>query len=146
MDHPPAPNTIPVSDTFPAPDTFRRRAPRVGFELPVRCKHGLVRSTVMLKDMTRFGARIEGVELPRLGEPITLLLPGQAARMAFVVWARGRTSGLEFGDPLHQQVFDDLIRDYAIGTAMSSTASSAASSGRGAPLAHPAPMQIRSAA
>jgi hypothetical protein len=88
----------------------------------------------MLKDMTRFGARIEGVELPRLGEPITLLLPGQAARMAFVVWARGRTSGLEFGDPLHQQVFDDLIRDYAIGTAMISTGSSAVSSGRGARL------------
>jgi hypothetical protein len=95
----------------------KRRAPRVGFELPVRCKHGLVRSTVMLKDMTRFGARIEGISDTALGEAITLLLPGQPARMAFVMWIQGKTSGLEFGDPLPEDTFDTLIRDYAIGRA-----------------------------
>jgi len=95
----------------------KRRAPRVGFELPVRCKHGLVRSTVMLKDMTRFGARIEGIDATEVGEAITLLLPGQAALMAFVVWISGKTSGLEFGAPLACDTFDTLISDYAIGLA-----------------------------
>ena len=42
----------------------KRRAPRIGFELMVRCSHGPTRTTVMLKDMTRFGARIEGLAEP----------------------------------------------------------------------------------
>jgi hypothetical protein len=93
----------------------KRRAPRVGFELMVRCKHGTVRSTVMLKDMTRFGARIEGLACPREGEAISLILPGEAPRLAFVMWTRGGTAGLEFGDPLPGDTFDTMIRDYAIG-------------------------------
>jgi len=93
----------------------KRRAPRVGFELMVRCKHGPVRSTVMLKDMTCHGARIEGLHAPLEGEAISLMLPGQAPRLAFVMWARGGAAGLEFGDPLPDDVFDALIRDYAIG-------------------------------
>jgi hypothetical protein len=95
--------------------TGKRRAPRVGFELMVRCKHGVVRSTVMLKDMTCHGARIEGLHAPLEGEAISLMLPGQAPRLAFVMWARGGAAGLEFGDPLPADVFDALIRDYAIG-------------------------------
>ena len=93
----------------------KRRAPRVGFELPVRCKNGLSRTTVMLKDMTRFGARIEGINATEIGEAITLLLPGQSALTAFIVWIHGRTSGLEFAAPLLPETFDTLISDYAIG-------------------------------
>ncbi len=93
----------------------KRRAPRVGFELLVRCKHGTVRSTVMLRDMTRYGARIEGLMFPREGEAIGLILPGEAPRLAFVMWARGGSAGLEFGDPLPGDVYDAMIRDYAIG-------------------------------
>jgi hypothetical protein len=104
----------------------KRRAPRVGFELPVRCKHGLVRSTVMLKDMTPFGARIEGINATEIGEAITLLLPGQSPLTAFVVWIHGTTSGLEFGAPLPDETFDALISDYAIGHAPSTAPSCAA--------------------
>lgn len=100
---------------FDAAIVAQRRAARIGFELPVRCKHGLTRSTVMLKDMTRYGARIEGLVAPVEGEPVSLMLPGEPARMAFVMWSSGRAAGLEFGDPLPQGVFDTLIRDYAIG-------------------------------
>lgn len=114
-----------MSDPRPEPESapdFPRRASRIGFELPVRCSLSLTRSTVMLKDMNRFGARIEGIDAGRVGEPITLLLPGQAARMAFIVWSRGMSSGLEFADPLHEGVFETLIRDYAITKAVSPTA------------------------
>lgn len=95
----------------------QRKARRVGFELPVRCKHGLQRNTVMLKDLTRFGARIEGLDRPEVGEPVTLLLPDQPPRTAFVVWHRGATVGLELAEPIDTNSFEALIRDYAIGQA-----------------------------
>ena len=92
-----------------------RRARRVGFELPVRCKHGLTRSTVMLKDMTTHGARIEGIPRQRIGDSVMLFLPELAPKLAFVVWARDKTSGLEFELPLHENVFANLVADFAIG-------------------------------
>jgi len=92
-----------------------RRAKRVGFELPVRCKHGLIRSTVMLKDLTTHGARIEGIPKQRIGESILLFLPDLSPKTAFVVWSEEKTSGLEFELPLHQNVFATLVADYAIG-------------------------------
>lgn len=98
-----------------AGNTNDRRARRVGFELPVRCKHGLVRSTVMLKDLTTHGARIEGIPKQRIGESILLFLPSLAPKTAFVVWSEDKTSGLEFELPLHENVFATLVADYAIG-------------------------------
>lgn len=92
-----------------------RRARRVGFELPVRCKHGVTRSTVMLKDMTTHGARIEGIPRQRIGDTITLFLPELAPKLAFVVWSEDKTSGLEFELPLHENVFANLVADFAIG-------------------------------
>jgi len=95
----------------------QRRAPRVGFELPVRCKDGVTRSTVMLKDMTQFGAQVQGIARQRVGEPLTLLLPGLPATTAYVVWANAMTAGLEFDRPLHSEAFAELVSDYAIGQA-----------------------------
>ncbi|MBX9663849.1 PilZ domain-containing protein [Novosphingobium sp.] len=92
-----------------------RRTRRVGFELPVRCKHGLTRSTVMLKDMTTHGARIEGIPRQRIGDTVILFLPELAPKLAFVVWSKDKTSGLEFELPLHENVFANLVADFAIG-------------------------------
>ena len=92
-----------------------RRAKRIGFELPVRCKHGLVRSTVMLKDLTTHGARVEGIPKQRIGESILLFLPDLAPKTAFVVWSEEKSSGLEFEHPLHANVFATLVADFAIG-------------------------------
>jgi hypothetical protein len=102
-------------DVSGAENANERRERRVGFELPVRCKHGLVRSTVMLKDMTAHGARIEGIPRQRIGEAITLFLPGLAPKTAFVVWSEPKTSGLEFELALHEDVFATLVADFAIG-------------------------------
>lgn len=92
-----------------------RRVKRIGFELPVRCKHGLVRSTVMLNDLTTHGARIGGIPRQRIGESILLFLPDLAPKTAFVVWSDDKTSGLEFELPLHENVFATLVADFAIG-------------------------------
>lgn len=91
-----------------------RRAPRVGIELPVRCKHGTERSTVILKDLNQYGARIEGLEKLRIDEAIQLMLPGLRPKNAFVIWSRDRSSGLEFEHPLHDAVFESLVSDFAI--------------------------------
>lgn len=92
----------------------KRRATRVGIELPVRCKCGSVRSTVILKDLNQYGARIEGLEKLRIDEPIHLMLPGLQPKLAFVVWSRDRVSGLEFEHRLHDDVFQLLVSDFAI--------------------------------
>lgn len=92
-----------------------RRMRRVGFELPVRCKHGVTRSTVMLKDMTTHGARIEGIPRQRIGDTITLFLPELAPKLAIVIWSEDKTSGLEFEAPLHEAIFANLVADFAIG-------------------------------
>lgn len=92
----------------------KRRAARVGIELPVRCKHGTERSTVILKDLNQYGARIEGLEKLRIDEPIYLMLPGLQPKLAFVVWSRERVSGLEFERALHDEVFESLVSEFAI--------------------------------
>lgn len=104
-----------TSGARPVDHHSMRRAERVGLELPVRCKHGLTRSTVMLKDLTPYGARIDGLDKLQIGEAITLLIPALQPKMAFVVWSEPMSSGLEFDHPLHQDVFDALVGNYAIG-------------------------------
>jgi hypothetical protein len=128
----------PAFDRFGEVERIKgRRAKRVGFELPVRCKHGLVRSTVMLKDLTTRGARIEGIPPQRIGESITLFLPGLAPKIAFVVWSETKTSGLEFELPLHENVFATLVADYAIGHLQRLEL------GRITPVQSPAPTELR---
>jgi hypothetical protein len=91
-----------------------RRAPRVGIELPVRCKHGTERSTVILKDLNQYGARIEGLDKLRIDEAIRLMLPGLRPKTAFVIWSKEMVAGLEFEHPLHDAVFESLVSDFAI--------------------------------
>lgn len=101
-------------DTDNAELDAKRRAARVGIELPVRCKRGTERTTVILKDLNQYGARIEGMAKLRIDEPIHLMLPGLQPKMAFVVWSRDKVSGLEFEKPLHEAVFETLVSEFAI--------------------------------
>ena len=93
--------------------TYLRRAERVAFDLLVRYRLWGFRGTIMMKDMTPFGARIEGLADIRMGDEITLLLPGLQPKNATVVWAEGTSAGVEFDYPLHEEVFKALVRDYA---------------------------------
>lgn len=108
-----SPETEFVAPAASGPDAGRR-GPRFGIELPVRCKRGASRSTVMLKDLNPYGARIEGLEKLRVDEPIYLMLPGLQPKLAFVVWSRDRVSGLEFEHRLHDNVFETLVSEFAI--------------------------------
>lgn len=94
--------------------TYReRRANRIAFDMLVRYAWRGVRATVMLKDLTPFGARIEGIEALRKGDGLTLLLPGQPATEATVAWTDGHAAGLVFDLPLEHIDFVVLTRDFA---------------------------------
>lgn len=103
---------FPASPAVEAEDV--RRFPRIGVEMPVRCKLGVERVTVMLKDLTPYGARIEGLARQRIGEPVMLMLPGLKPKLAFVAWTEPMASGLEFERPLHENVFAKLVSTFAI--------------------------------
>lgn len=94
---------------------FERRHIREQVEMMARFRRDLVSSTVMLKDLTRFGARIEGIGLLEKDEAVSLALPGCRPSMAFVAWANDHCAGLEFAEPLDHAVFVDLVARYALG-------------------------------
>ncbi len=90
-----------------------RRSERIAFDLMVKYRLWGFRGTIMLKDMTPFGARVEGLSDVRMGDAITLLLPGLQPKLSTVVWQDGSSAGVEFDHPLHGAVFKELVRDYA---------------------------------
>jgi len=94
-------------------DTYLRRAERIAFDLLVRYRYWTYRGTTQLKDMTPYGARIEGLANLRLGDEVTLLLPELQPKNATVVWIDGQTAGVEFDHPLHGEVFKALVHDHA---------------------------------
>lgn len=93
--------------------TQLRRAERVAFDLMVKYRLWGFRGTIILKDMTPFGARIEGLPDLRMGDEITLLLPGLQPKLSTVVWAEGSSAGVEFDHPLHGEVFRAMVKDFA---------------------------------
>lgn len=96
-----------------APFPSRRTGERHAIDLLVRFAWKGLRGTVMLKDLTSQGARIEGMEALREGDGLTLLLPGLAPCDATVAWAHGHTAGMAFDCPLPASDLAALIRDYA---------------------------------
>ncbi len=90
-----------------------RRSERIAFDLMVRYRLWGYRGTSMLKDMTPFGARMEGLDSIRIGDEVIVLLPGLQPKSATAVWVDGRSAGVEFDHPLHGEVFRDLVRDHA---------------------------------
>lgn len=90
-----------------------RRAERIAFDMLVRYAWRGRRATAMLKDLTRFGARIEGLDGLRKGDGLTLLLPGLRAVEADVAWSDGRSAGLSLANAIPTGAFRDLVRNFA---------------------------------
>lgn len=91
-----------------------RRARRIGFQLPVRCRRGVTRATIILKDLTPQGARIEGLTGLSFDEAITLFLPGLQPKEAYVSWSQGLSAGVEFDAPLPVDTFLRLVEEFAL--------------------------------
>ena len=83
-------------------------------EMFAHFQRGASRITVMLKDLTHNGARIEGVIGLEQDEAVSLALPGCKPKLAFVAWANDHCAGLEFAEPLRASMFDALVGEYAV--------------------------------
>jgi len=99
--------------------TQDRREPREPVEMPVEMMAALrsafTTCTVVLKDLTRFGARVEGIGALEIDEAVNLGLPGCRPAMAFVAWNSQHGTGLEFAEPLDEYVYADLVSQHGLG-------------------------------
>lgn len=103
---------------MPQTSGIRRRETRNHVEMLVHFSRGAGRSTVMLKDLTCGGARIEGLSGLLPDEAVSLSLPGCKAQLAFVAWAGDHCAGLEFAAPLCPQMLAGLVAVHAVGKGM----------------------------
>jgi len=92
-----------------------RRERREPVEMLARFRRDVSSSIVMLKDLTRFGARIEGVGALGPDEAVSLALPGCRPSLAFVAWANEHCAGLEFAEPLQHETFVRLVECHGLG-------------------------------
>lgn len=102
-----------VSDG-PADAVGTRLHRRASVEMMARFRRDIASSTVMLKDLTPFGARVEGVGALEVDEVVTLSLPGCRPSLAFVAWANAHCAGLEFVEPLAGPLFVELVARYGL--------------------------------
>lgn len=96
----------------PAAPAQRDRAERHAVDILVRYAWRGLRGTVLLRDLTASGARIEGLEALRRGDGLTLLLPEMPAVDATVAWAMDRAAGLRFDIPLDAAMLARLLSDF----------------------------------
>lgn len=89
-----------------------RREAREPVEMMARFRHDITTVTVMLKDITPHGARVEGIGQLEKDDAAFLMLPGLAPRLSFIAWSNGNGAGLEFAEPLDQSVFTSLVADF----------------------------------
>ncbi|MCJ2179971.1 hypothetical protein [Novosphingobium album (ex Hu et al. 2023)] len=107
-----------LHDPAESPAAFHpgeRRHQREQVEMMARFRRDLASSTVMLKDLTPFGARIEGIGPLQTDEAVSLALPGCRPAIAFVAWANDHCAGLEFAEPLENDIFAELVASYGLG-------------------------------
>lgn len=93
-----------------------RRHARERVEMLAHFRRGITATTVMLKDLTPFGTRVEGIGALELDEFVSLALPGCRPSLAFVAWANEHCAGLQFVEPLAGSMFDELVRQYGLKT------------------------------
>ncbi|GAB7555314.1 hypothetical protein NRB_48310 [Novosphingobium sp. 11B] len=96
-----------------SPDGDRRHA-REQVEMLARFRRDLASHTIVLKDLTPLGARIESVGPLEIDEVIALTLPECRPMIAFVAWTNGNGAGLEFVHPLPDDLFAELVSQYGL--------------------------------
>lgn len=92
-----------------------RRENRHAVHMLAHFHYRATRSTVVLKDLTCGGARIEGIDGLTEDEAVSLVLPGRRPMLAFVAWSGTRAAGLEFAEPLEEGALAVLAARHAIG-------------------------------
>jgi PilZ domain len=87
-----------------------RRVDRRSYSAEVQFRSGTRRATVRVRDISKLGARIEGVFLVHEDDHFFIKLPGIESLEARVVWVAEFAFGCEFMRPLNLVVFEALTR------------------------------------
>ncbi|MFC0205120.1 hypothetical protein [Novosphingobium soli] len=109
------PEAVPDRQTTTPGAEPRRGHPRTRVEMLAHFRRDLTSTTVVLKDLTPDGARVEGVGALCVDEVVTLALPACRPCLAFVVWANAHCAGLQFLEPLAPALFADIVAKYGLG-------------------------------
>jgi len=89
-----------------------RRETREPVEMMARFRHDIATVTVMLRDITPNGARVEGIGNLIKDDAAFLMLPGLAPKLVFIAWSTEHSAGLEFAEPLSRRLFFRLVTDF----------------------------------
>lgn len=103
--------TRPDSGHIPPHPPLPRRSQRFAVSAEVKLRrpgHGNFRARVF--DLSCHGCRLEFIERPRLDDRAWIKFEGLEALEASVCWVDGFIAGVEFERPIHQAVFDLLIK------------------------------------
>ena len=93
-----------------APRLGSRDAPRGSFSVVVQCRTGQNRFTAEALDLSQTGIRIRTLNPLRVGTSQWVKVDGLEALETSVVWTSGFISGCRFVQPLHQAVYDRLLK------------------------------------
>ncbi len=89
-----------------------RRVARSDVEMPAKIERDGPRSLCRISDLSTAGARLITYGPLEKHALIMLTLPGQAGRLARVVWANEFEAGCAFDEPLDDQALKALVSRY----------------------------------
>ena len=89
-----------------------RRETREPVEMMARFRHDIATITVMLRDITPHGARVEGIGNLSKDDAAFLMLPGLAPKLVYIAWSTVHSAGLEFAEPLDRRLFFKLVVEF----------------------------------
>ena len=87
-----------------------RNAERIGVTIRAQVRAGTDKMTIDVTDLSRTGFQIETVHRLALESKVYLVIPGLSGFEAVVKWSRRDLYGCAFVSPLHEAVFDNLLR------------------------------------
>lgn len=88
----------------------RRRAPRIALQLEASLQNPSgKRAPIKIIDISPYGCRVECPSPPTLHSNVWLYLAALDAQYMRVVWHSDTFAGLEFGVPLQDAVFENLL-------------------------------------
>ena len=97
---------MPISSFLPV----ARRSERVTLEALVSLRRsGQLNYRVRVLDASLHGCRVEFVDRPTLDEQLWVKFEGLQALESEVCWVEGVYAGLNFVQPIHPAVFDNLM-------------------------------------
>lgn len=73
---------------------------------------GAGKQKISVTDLSRSGFRMHCIFLIPKDRTVFLTLPGFAALEAHIAWKEGDYYGCEFSQPLHEAIFEHLLRAY----------------------------------